>query len=117
MSDVSFLIYLRFNVSVSREDGAGFIVNRLLGLYMNEAGRMVMEGQPFVHVDAAMVKFGMPMGPFRYYFLILCFYYISQLCILVIMNTSILFQTDRRGWFGCGGTRRADSRNGFWGSV
>ena len=46
-------------------DCPGFVVNRILGIYMNEAGIIVMEGQDFRHVDGALLKFGMPMGPMR----------------------------------------------------
>lgn len=45
-------------------DCPGFVVNRILGIYMNEAGILCMEGQKFTHVDAALLAFGMPMGPF-----------------------------------------------------
>ncbi|EPY30095.1 multifunctional fatty acid oxidation complex subunit alpha [Angomonas deanei] len=47
-------------------DGPGFLVNRILGVYMAEAGRLatVDKCDP-VKVDEAILKFGMPMGPFR----------------------------------------------------
>jgi len=45
------------------KDGPGFIVNRILGPYMNEAGFMVEEGYAIDFVDRTMVKFGMPLGP------------------------------------------------------
>jgi 3-hydroxyacyl-CoA dehydrogenase/enoyl-CoA hydratase/3-hydroxybutyryl-CoA epimerase len=32
---------------------------------MNEAGHLAMEGIPITEIDAALLKFGMPMGPFR----------------------------------------------------
>ena len=44
-------------------DGPGFIVNRILGPYMNEAGFVLQEGNTIESIDAAMVAFGMPMGP------------------------------------------------------
>ena len=44
-------------------DGPGFIVNRILGPYMNEAGFVLQEGNTIESIDAAMVGFGMPMGP------------------------------------------------------
>lgn len=44
-------------------DGPGFIVNRILGPYMNEAGFVLQEGNTIESIDAAMVRFGMPMGP------------------------------------------------------
>lgn len=45
------------------KDGPGFIVNRILGPYLNEAGFMVEEGYAVDFIDATMVKFGMPLGP------------------------------------------------------
>ncbi len=45
------------------KDGPGFIVNRILGPYMNEAGFMIEEGYSIDFVDKTMVKFGMPLGP------------------------------------------------------
>lgn len=44
-------------------DGPGFIVNRILGPYMNEAGLLVEEGKTIESIDEAMVEFGMPLGP------------------------------------------------------
>lgn len=44
-------------------DGPGFIVNRILGPYMNEAGFLLEEGNSIESIDKAMVGFGMPMGP------------------------------------------------------
>ncbi len=43
----------------------GFLVNRLLMPYLNEAGKLVGEGVSAGCIDAAMVRFGMPMGPLR----------------------------------------------------
>ena len=45
------------------KDGPGFIVNRILGPYMNEAGFLLEEGYSINAVDKALVKFGMPLGP------------------------------------------------------
>src|SRR5260370_7678692 len=44
-------------------DGPGFIVNRILGPYMNESGLLLEEGSTIESLDKAMVDFGMPMGP------------------------------------------------------
>jgi 3-hydroxyacyl-CoA dehydrogenase/enoyl-CoA hydratase/3-hydroxybutyryl-CoA epimerase len=44
-------------------DGPGFVVNRILGPYMNESGFILEEGNTIESVDQAMVDFGMPMGP------------------------------------------------------
>jgi 3-hydroxyacyl-CoA dehydrogenase/enoyl-CoA hydratase/3-hydroxybutyryl-CoA epimerase len=45
------------------KDAPGFLVNAVLGPYMHEAMRCVDEGIAPEAVDAAMVAFGMPMGP------------------------------------------------------
>lgn len=45
------------------QDGAGFYVNRILALYMNEAAQLLLEGQSVEHLDKALVKFGFPVGP------------------------------------------------------
>jgi 3-hydroxyacyl-CoA dehydrogenase/enoyl-CoA hydratase/3-hydroxybutyryl-CoA epimerase len=45
------------------KDGAGFYVNRILALYMNEAAQLLLEGQSVEHLDQALVKFGFPVGP------------------------------------------------------
>lgn len=47
------------------EDGAGFLVNRILGPYLNEAGFLLAEGASVKAIDRALVGFGMPMGPLR----------------------------------------------------
>jgi 3-hydroxyacyl-CoA dehydrogenase/enoyl-CoA hydratase/3-hydroxybutyryl-CoA epimerase len=44
-------------------DTPGFLVNRVLGPYLNEAMRLVEEGLSAATVDAAAARFGMPMGP------------------------------------------------------
>jgi 3-hydroxyacyl-CoA dehydrogenase/enoyl-CoA hydratase/3-hydroxybutyryl-CoA epimerase len=46
-------------------DKAGFYVNRILAPYINEAMRLLMEGEPIEHIDNALVKFGFPVGPFN----------------------------------------------------
>ena len=44
---------------------AGFLVNRLLMPYLNEAAYCLQEGTADIReIDATMVRFGMPMGPF-----------------------------------------------------
>lgn len=45
------------------KDEAGFFVNRILGLYMNEAANIAMEGEPVENIDKALTKFGFPVGP------------------------------------------------------
>ncbi len=44
-------------------DCAGFLVNRVLFPYMNEALVLLQEGAPMDAIDSAAVKFGMPVGP------------------------------------------------------
>ena len=46
------------------KDTPGFIVNRILGPYLSESLRLLAAGQDIGAVDEAMVRFGMPMGPF-----------------------------------------------------
>jgi 3-hydroxyacyl-CoA dehydrogenase/enoyl-CoA hydratase/3-hydroxybutyryl-CoA epimerase len=45
------------------KDSPGFLVNRLLMPYLNEATYMVAEGAPIEEIDQFMEAFGMPMGP------------------------------------------------------
>ncbi len=45
-------------------DSPGFLVNRILMAYGNEAGLLLEEGAAVEAVDHAMDLFGMPMGPF-----------------------------------------------------
>jgi 3-hydroxyacyl-CoA dehydrogenase/enoyl-CoA hydratase/3-hydroxybutyryl-CoA epimerase len=46
-------------------DRPGFLVNRLLTPYLNEAGYLLEEGAAVEEVDGALLEFGMPMGPCR----------------------------------------------------
>ena len=50
-------------VPVVVADSPGFLVNRILFPYLDEAVRLVIEGVPGEEVDRAAVRFGMPMGP------------------------------------------------------
>ncbi len=45
------------------KDSPGFLVNRILGPYIAEAARLVLEGVDFTVIDKAMRAFGMPVGP------------------------------------------------------
>ena len=47
------------------KDGPGFLVNRVLTPYLNEAGYLLAEGAAIAEIDDALVDFGMPMGPLR----------------------------------------------------
>jgi 3-hydroxyacyl-CoA dehydrogenase/enoyl-CoA hydratase/3-hydroxybutyryl-CoA epimerase len=51
-------------VPVVVRDAPGFLVNRILMLYFNEALRFLAEGVTIDDADRAMVAFGLPMGPF-----------------------------------------------------
>ena len=46
------------------KDAPGFLVNRILLAYINEAGRILNEGGSIASIDRFAVNFGMPMGPF-----------------------------------------------------
>ena len=48
-------------------DGPGFLVNRLLFPYMNEAIELLCEGASIKEIDRAATAFGMPMGPIALY--------------------------------------------------
>ncbi|HYA89076.1 MAG TPA: 3-hydroxyacyl-CoA dehydrogenase NAD-binding domain-containing protein [Nitrospirota bacterium] len=45
-------------------DGPGFLVNRILAPYLNEAGMMLVHGSSIEKIDQALLQFGMPMGAF-----------------------------------------------------
>ncbi len=48
-------------------DGPGFLVNRLLFPYMNEAIELLCDGVEMKQIERAAKEFGMPMGPFTLY--------------------------------------------------
>ncbi|GAB6166606.1 hypothetical protein JCM19992_26060 [Thermostilla marina] len=61
---------LRHAVAIGKQpivvaDGPGFVVNRLLMPYLNEALRLLQQGISPETIDAAAVDFGMAMGPLR----------------------------------------------------
>ena len=47
------------------KDGPGFLVNRILAPYLNEAAYLLEEGVSIKALDDAALSFGMPMGPCR----------------------------------------------------
>jgi 3-hydroxyacyl-CoA dehydrogenase/enoyl-CoA hydratase/3-hydroxybutyryl-CoA epimerase len=47
------------------QNAPGFLVNRILMPYLNEALHLFREGVHIEAIDGAMVEFGMPMGPLR----------------------------------------------------
>jgi 3-hydroxyacyl-CoA dehydrogenase/enoyl-CoA hydratase/3-hydroxybutyryl-CoA epimerase len=44
-------------------DGPGFYTSRALGPYLNEASYLLAEGVPVEKIDAALVRWGFPVGP------------------------------------------------------
>jgi 3-hydroxyacyl-CoA dehydrogenase/enoyl-CoA hydratase/carnithine racemase len=48
-------------------DGPGFLVNRLLFPYMNEAIELLLDQVPISSIEKAATRFGMPMGPIALY--------------------------------------------------
>jgi 3-hydroxyacyl-CoA dehydrogenase/enoyl-CoA hydratase/3-hydroxybutyryl-CoA epimerase len=61
-------LLVRFAAAVGKTpvvcgDSPGFIVNRILTPYLNEAGVLLGEGLPVEAIDKTMKRFGMPMGP------------------------------------------------------
>jgi 3-hydroxyacyl-CoA dehydrogenase/enoyl-CoA hydratase/3-hydroxybutyryl-CoA epimerase/3-hydroxyacyl-CoA dehydrogenase/enoyl-CoA hydratase/3-hydroxybutyryl-CoA epimerase/enoyl-CoA isomerase len=48
-------------------DGPGFLVNRVLLPYMNEALELICDGARIEEIEAAATEFGMPMGPLALY--------------------------------------------------
>lgn len=51
-------------VPVVVQNSPGFLVNRILMPYINEAAYLLAEGIPISLIDDVMLDFGMPMGPF-----------------------------------------------------
>lgn len=46
-------------------DVPGFLINRILSPYLNEAAFMLQDGYSITDIDNAALQFGMPMGPIR----------------------------------------------------
>jgi 3-hydroxyacyl-CoA dehydrogenase/enoyl-CoA hydratase/carnithine racemase len=51
--------------AVLTADSPGFVVNRLLAIFMGEAARAVDTGTPLVTVEAAFAPMGLPMTPYQ----------------------------------------------------
>jgi 3-hydroxyacyl-CoA dehydrogenase/enoyl-CoA hydratase/3-hydroxybutyryl-CoA epimerase/3-hydroxyacyl-CoA dehydrogenase/enoyl-CoA hydratase/3-hydroxybutyryl-CoA epimerase/enoyl-CoA isomerase len=51
-------------------DGPGFLINRLLCAYLNEAQELLCQGVPMAEIDRAAEAFGMRLGPIGVYDLI-----------------------------------------------
>jgi 3-hydroxyacyl-CoA dehydrogenase / enoyl-CoA hydratase / 3-hydroxybutyryl-CoA epimerase len=67
-SDQTIDLLTRFALALGKtpirvKDSPGFVVNRVLMPYVNEAVLIVAEGLGIDDVDRTMRKFGMPMGP------------------------------------------------------
>ncbi|WP_254512175.1 3-hydroxyacyl-CoA dehydrogenase NAD-binding domain-containing protein [Anatilimnocola floriformis] len=52
------------------KDGPGFLVNRLLSPYLNEAIELLHDGHTPREVDDAAIEYGMPLGPLALYDLV-----------------------------------------------
>lgn len=62
---IAALVVRMGKVPVVTRDGPGFLVNRILGLALNEAGHLLDEGCGVQALDRIWTDFGMPMGPCR----------------------------------------------------
>ena len=62
---IATLVVRMGKVPVVTRDGPGFLVNRVLGLALNEAGHLLDEGCDGKALDKIWTDFGMPMGPCR----------------------------------------------------
>ncbi|MDE2764669.1 MAG: 3-hydroxyacyl-CoA dehydrogenase NAD-binding domain-containing protein [Gemmatimonadota bacterium] len=62
---IAALVVRMGKVPVVTRDGPGFLVNRVLGLALNEAGHLLDEGNDGKALDGIWTDFGMPMGPCR----------------------------------------------------
>jgi len=62
---IASLVVRMGKVPVVTGDGPGFLVNRILGLALNEAGHLLDEGCGVEALDRIWTDFGMPMGPCR----------------------------------------------------
>ncbi|MBL8862182.1 MAG: enoyl-CoA hydratase/isomerase family protein [Planctomycetes bacterium] len=65
VAEVAALALRLGKTPVVTADCAGFLVNRLLGPYLDESLRLVAAGIEPARLDAALLAFGLPMGPLR----------------------------------------------------
>lgn len=68
-SDETIATIIEFSKRIGKvpivvKDSCGFLVNRILISYLNEAGFILAEGVNLERIDKICVDFGMPMGPF-----------------------------------------------------
>ncbi|MCB9502313.1 MAG: enoyl-CoA hydratase/isomerase family protein [Deferribacteres bacterium] len=71
-SDETIVSLVEFSKAIGKtaivvKDSPGFLVNRILAPYMNEAAMLLEEGQKIDSIDKAILEFGMPMGPLELY--------------------------------------------------
>ncbi|MBI1899722.1 MAG: enoyl-CoA hydratase/isomerase family protein [Planctomycetia bacterium] len=52
---------------IAVNDGPGFMVNRMLVAYMNEALELLLDGAAMKDIEKAATSFGMPVGPLTLY--------------------------------------------------
>ncbi len=64
VASVVALAHALKKTTVVVKDRPGFLVNRILIPYLNEAGVLLQEGVGFERIDRLVEAFGMPMGPF-----------------------------------------------------
>jgi 3-hydroxyacyl-CoA dehydrogenase/enoyl-CoA hydratase/3-hydroxybutyryl-CoA epimerase len=69
-SDEAVVTVYRLSVALGKVpvvvgDGPGFLVNRILGPYLNEAGFLLADIGSVEEIDYVAKEFGMPMGPLR----------------------------------------------------
>ncbi len=63
MADALGLVRRLGKTPIIVKDSPGFLVNRILLAYINEAGYILQEGGGISMIDRLMKDFGMPMGP------------------------------------------------------
>jgi 3-hydroxyacyl-CoA dehydrogenase/enoyl-CoA hydratase/3-hydroxybutyryl-CoA epimerase len=69
-SDETVATLVKFSERIGKfpvvvRDSCGFLVNRILLSYLNEAGFILEEGVSLERIDRVISAFGMPMGPFE----------------------------------------------------
>ncbi len=64
INKVCEMLILSGKTPIVVKDCAGFIVNRILLPYLNEAAFILEEGSRIERIDSIIKDFGMPMGPF-----------------------------------------------------
>jgi 3-hydroxyacyl-CoA dehydrogenase/enoyl-CoA hydratase/3-hydroxybutyryl-CoA epimerase len=63
IADACALVLKNKKYPIVVKDCPGFLINRLLLPYVNEAIHMMLQGFPVVEIDRIATDFGMPMGP------------------------------------------------------